>query len=90
MQINIIKKHSQYPLGIADVDEKRAEYLIRMGVAESIEKDKSHLVKGEMKVTPEMLVDFKDNDLQEKREVKPKKEKAENKTGNVPTAKKRK
>ncbi len=76
MQINIIKKHSQYPLGIADVDEKRAEYLVRMGVAEMV-KSGSDKIKSE--------------DFIEKVELKPpQKEKAKNKTGNVPTAKKRK
>ncbi len=74
MQINIIKKHSEYPLGITDVDEKRAEYLIRMGVAERVESgrliEKTKIKKVELKP--------------------PKKEKAKNKTGNMPTAKKRK
>ncbi|MBA3674452.1 MAG: hypothetical protein H0W75_05760 [Chitinophagaceae bacterium] len=74
MQINIIKKHSQYPLGIADVDEQRAEYLIRMGVAERIESESDKI---------------KSKDFIEKVQIKPRnKKKAKNKTGNVPTAKK--
>ncbi len=74
MQINIIKKHSQYPFGITDVDEKRAEYLVRMGVAEMVKSGSDKI---------------KSKDFIERVELKPpKKEKAKNKTGNVPTAKK--
>lgn len=72
MQINIIKKHSAYPLGVVDVDEKRAEYLVRVGVAEY-----SKWVG-------------KENIYSEKNEFIQRKEKAENRSGNVPTAKKRK
>ncbi len=100
MQINIIKKHSQYPLGIADVDEKRAEYLIRVGVAERVESDIGRLIERTEIIEPWMLKDFgelekdevsKSEDFVEKLEIKiPKKEKIETKSGNVPTAKKSK
>lgn len=36
MKINIIKNHSSYPLGIAEVNDNRARYLIAMGVAEGV------------------------------------------------------
>ncbi|MBA3675602.1 MAG: hypothetical protein H0W75_11730 [Chitinophagaceae bacterium] len=81
MKINIVKKHSQYPLGIADVDEKRAEYLVRMGVAEMVDSGSDKPVERTRTKT----------DFIERVELKPpQKEKAKNKTGNVPTAKKRK
>jgi len=33
MDIEIIKPHSAYPLGIVSVTDERGNYLIRMGVA---------------------------------------------------------
>lgn len=36
MKINIIKDHHSYPLGEQEVTDERAQYLIRMGIAEAV------------------------------------------------------
>lgn len=38
MKINIIKNHASYPLGVAEVNDDRARYLIAMGVAEGVKQ----------------------------------------------------
>lgn len=78
MKVKIIKQHHEYPLGEVDVDEDRARYLIGVGVAEEL----SFKNLAEMYGTEAGYF--------EKEEKAPAKEKKENKTGNVPTAKKKK
>ena len=38
MEVNIIKQHGNYPLGIANVTDERGHYLIKMGVAEEVKE----------------------------------------------------
>lgn len=83
MKVNIIKNHHEYPLGVVDVDEDRARYLIGVGVAEGIRYDTVTFV-GDAEAGQRIV------DYFEKENKTAAKEKKENKTGNVPTAKKRK
>lgn len=89
MKVNIIKPHHEYPFGEVDVDEDRARYLIGVGVAEGIRYDIVTFVDEVKEIYPaevgERAIAYfeKENKLHAK-------EKKENKTGNVPTAKKKK
>lgn len=51
MKINIIKEHVHYEQGIQDVEEERAQYLIKMGIAEEVE-EKSFTPAMENKLSP--------------------------------------
>ena len=70
MKVKIIKKHPSYPFGAHDIPDERAEYLIRVGVAEKLElealKEKPEAKQVKEKAEPHHA---------KKKEVKPEKEK---------------
>lgn len=92
MKVNIIKAHHEYPLGWVDVDEDRARYLISVGVAEPVVIADVVYVKHDPVIfvdEPEVAqraIDY----FEKENKIHAAKEKKENKTGNVPTAKKKK
>lgn len=79
MKVNVIKEHYYYALGEHDIADERARYLIRAGVAEPVTFKQLAEAHGVSDVL-----------FTEKQEKPKAKEKKENKTGNVPTAKKKK
>ena len=55
MRVKVIKHHSSYPFGVQDIPDERANYLIRVGVAEKVaesEKVEKEPVKEKVEFKP--------------------------------------
>lgn len=71
MKVKVIKQHPNYPLGVQDIPDARANYLLRVGVAEKVEQEPAK-EKTKVKVEKEKT---KKQPAKEKKERKPAKEK---------------